>query len=102
MGKRLSLILADSDEALVQPFTLPGTEQHQALREWAAQRGISSVESDAAALRALLRAGAEALTEAALDIAYAQLAVTYNAEPHAAEERRAARDRYIARTESRS
>jgi hypothetical protein len=57
-------------------------------------------QSEADVLRALLRAGAEALQEHVLDVGYAQLASDFN--DHSADaERRAARDRYAHRTQGR-
>ena len=98
MSKRMSLILPDPDEALVEPFTRPGTDEHTALKQWAANHGMTSIGTEAAALRALLRAGIDAVSETALDIAYAQLAVTYN-DDHADDERRTALRRYAERAE---
>jgi hypothetical protein len=74
MSKRLSLILADSDEVAIEPFTRPGTGQHEALRRWAAVHGAGSVTSEAAALRVLLQAGVDALRDDVLDAGYAELA----------------------------
>jgi len=60
---------------------------------------VGAVNSEAAAIRALLQAGAEALAEEVLDAGYAELAQVYGG---AAErgERRTARDRYVARAEA--
>lgn len=98
MTKRLSLILGEPERLALQPFTDPETDQRHALERWAAEHGVGAVSSEAAAIRALLLAGAEALRDDALDAGYADLAKQYNA-PEARDERRAARDRYAARTD---
>lgn len=99
MTKRLSLILGEGDQLTLEPFIRPGTGQHQVLRRWAAEHGVGAVNSEAAAIRALLQAGAQALSDEVLDSGYAELAQVYGG---AAErgERRAARDRYVCRTEA--
>jgi hypothetical protein len=100
MSKRVSLILKDADEAVIAPYLDEGSASSEALRRWANQRGGSDIKSEAAALRALLQAGAEALRDNVLDAGYAQLAEEFDtASAHA--DRRAARDRYAARTEAR-
>ncbi len=99
MRKRVSLILGDADERAIRPFIEAGTDEHEMLRRWAAERGDQPVRSEASALRALLRAGAERLRDDALDTAYAGLAAIYS---HDAQhtERRVARKRYTARTDA--
>ena len=68
------------------------------LEAWAEAHGISVRDaSDAAILRTLIRAGAEALREKALEEGYARLARSRQ-EDRA--ERRAIRDRGLNRTES--
>lgn len=99
MGKRVSLILKDADEAALAPYLTEGSAAFEVLRRWAGQRGQADIKSEAGALRALLQAGAEALREQLLDAGYAQLAAEFNSEPGRAE-RQAARDRYIRRTEA--
>jgi hypothetical protein len=98
MAKRLSVTLDDDDERLVQAFAASGTHENSSLRAWAEQRGFAVGESnsEAALLRLLVRAGAESLAEHVLDAAYAQLAVEIDT---GATESRAARDRYVKRTE---
>ena len=96
MSKRMSLILADSDARRIDPFVRPGTDENATLRHWAAERGIEVSASEAAALRVLLSAGVEALTEAVLDIAYADVAVVYHDAGHD-DERRSLRDRLATR-----
>ena len=100
MSKRVSLILKDDDEAVLAPYLTEGSAAFEALSRWAIGHGIGEVKSEASGLRALLQAGAEALREQVLDAGYAQLAEEFNA-PDADAGRRAARDRYIARTEVR-
>jgi len=77
MTKRLSLILGEGDQLTLEPFIRPGTGQHQVLQHWAAEHGVGAVTSEAAAIRALLQAGAEALAEEVLDAGYAELAQVY-------------------------
>ena len=102
MSKRVSLILGDSDEAVIAPYLSQGSPAYEVLRHWASQRpGADDIKSEAAALRALLQAGAEALQEHVLDAGYAQLAAEFNSES-ANVERRTARDRYARRTEGRA
>jgi len=99
MSKRVSLILKDTDEAVIAPYLSEGSASFEVLRQWASQRGESDIKSEAGALRALLQAGAEALREHVLDVGYADLAAEFNGESAQAE-RRAARDRYAQRTEA--
>ena len=98
MTKRLSLILGDEDERRLGPFIEAGTGEHRALQRWAAAKGLRSIDSEAAALRAVLQAGLEALRDDVLDSGYAELAETYNAAGHRAE-RRTARERYAERSD---
>ncbi|MCG7610744.1 MULTISPECIES: hypothetical protein [Mycobacterium] len=97
MGKRVSLILKDTDEAVIEPYLTEGSTSFEVLRQWASQRGESDVKSEAGALRALLKAGAEAMREHVLDAGYAQFAEEFNGD---AAERRAARARYVRRSEA--
>jgi len=99
MTKRLSLILGETDESVLEPFIRSGTGQHRVLQRWAAEHGVGNVNSEAAAIRALLQAGADALRDEVLDDGYAELAQVYDG-TKAGDERRAARDRYVARTEA--
>lgn len=99
MSKRVSLILKDADEAVLAPYLSDGTAEMAAVQSWAQRHGIT-VTSEAAVLRVLLQAGAEAIRESVLASAYADLAEEFNApEPEA--ERRAARGRYAERTDAR-
>ena len=97
MGKRVSLILKDADEAAIAPFLDADSPSFEVLRKWAHDRGESEVKSEAGALRALLKAGAQVLRDEALEAGYAQLAEEINSES-AHTERRAARSRYVRRT----
>jgi hypothetical protein len=99
MSKRVSLILGDADEQAIEPFIRAGSGQYEVLRQWAARRGDLAVKSEASALRALLQAGVEALRDEVLDAAYAELATTFHGQAERSE-RRAARDRYAARTDA--
>ncbi len=99
MTKRLSLILGDGDQQLLEPFTHAGSAQHQALLRWAEAHGTGPVNSEAAAIRALLQAGAEALRDDALDEGYIELAQVYNGAEER-DDRRSARALYVARTET--
>ncbi|WP_237752758.1 hypothetical protein [Mycolicibacterium aromaticivorans] len=98
MSKRVSLILKDADEAAIEPYLNEGSVAFEVLRQWASRHGEADIKSEAAALRVLLQAGAEALQEHVLDAGYASLAGEFNSEPAHAE-RRSARDRYARRTE---
>lgn len=99
MTKRLSLILGDGDQQLLEPFIRAGSGQHQVLQRWAAAHGAGSVNSEAAAIRALLQVGTAALRDDMLDEGYAELAQVYNSGQER-DERRSATDRYAARTEA--
>jgi|GEM_PF-902247 len=99
MTKRLSLILGEGDQLQLEPFIQAGTGPHQVLQRWADAHGVGSVNSEAAAIRALLHAGVEALRDDVLDEGYAELAQVYNGVEEN-DERRSARDRYVARTEA--
>lgn len=100
MSKRVSLILKAADEAVLAPYLTDGSPSFEALRSWALQRGDGDIKSEAGALRALLQAGAEAIREDVLDAGYSDLASEFNGKSEDAE-RRAARDRYVRRTEAR-
>ena len=100
MSLRLSLILSDRGSADVMPFVEQGNAAREALQRWAAEHGGEDVSSDASVWRTLLRAGAQAVREWSLDASYGRLAEELN-EDDARGERRAARDRYVERTESK-
>ena len=88
MPKRLSISLESDDEALIARFAEAGSSEQDTLRAWAQQRGFRTTDSlsEGALIRLLARAGAEALREHVLDLAYAQLAVEVDTE-HLAETR---------------
>lgn len=100
MSKRVSLILKDSDEVAIASYLTEGSVEFEVLNRWAVTQGIGEVTSEASGLRALLQAGVQALREQALDIGYEELARDFNA-PELGADRRAARDRYVAREETR-
>ncbi|MCW2526437.1 MAG: hypothetical protein JWM76_1297 [Pseudonocardiales bacterium] len=99
MSKRLSVSLTREDEAIVEVFASPDSIEHDALTGWLRERGEDpgSAETEAGLLRLLVRAGAEALRARVLDASYPQLAVVLGSGD--AGEGRAARDRYVDRTE---
>ncbi|MDR1152252.1 MAG: hypothetical protein LBK72_07230 [Bifidobacteriaceae bacterium] len=99
MAKRISLILDDVVEAEIRDFAVPNTPAHEALAAWINDHDLGSVTSEASVWRALLRVGARTVREAALEDGYARLSKEYAA-PELAAERRAARDRYVRRTEA--
>lgn len=93
----MSLSLTDADEQVLSAFSDEDTGEHRALGMWAAEHGVPAQQltSEASVLRALLRAGAEALRERALDDGYAALAASLGDEERA--ESREARRRHLAR-----
>jgi hypothetical protein len=101
MAKRLSVTLDAEDVRTVETFADSSTREHEALLVWTKARGLdpAGATSEAALLRLLLRAGAESLRGNALDVAYAGLAVVLDNE--GSTDSRAARERYVRRTESR-
>ena len=99
MAKRLSLILGDQEQRQLEPFVSPGTRQREVLQRWMADRGEGPVRSEAAVIRALLRAGVESLSDDVLDVGYAQLAASYDNDGKQ-DERLVARDRYVERTDA--
>lgn len=95
----MSLILGEQDEQRLAPFIQAGTAQHKGLQRWAKERGLGSVSSEAAIIRALLQAGVDSCGDDLLDEGYAEPAQFYDgATEHA--ERRVARDRYVDQTEA--
>lgn len=101
MSKRVSLILRDSDEAVISPFLTEGSPAAEALRRWAGAHGVGDVRSEASRLRALLQAGAVALQAEAVETGYARLAEEFNS-PENDAARRAVRERYVARKDADS
>lgn len=98
MSKRVSLILKPDDEAALEPYLSAKGSHSLAVRRWGAERGLA-VNSEAATLRVLLRAGVEALQDEALEAGYADLATEFNS-AELASERRAHRSRYADHTDS--
>lgn len=101
MAKRLSVTLDAEDVRTVELFADSSSREHESLMTWARARGIDpdALTSEAALLRLLLRAGAESLRSGALDVAYASLAATLADEGSG--DSRAARARYVERTEAK-
>lgn len=93
------MILGNGDEERLKPFFDVSTRQYEALQRWAQRNGTGAVNSEAAVIRALMQAGAEALSDEILDSGYAELALTYN-NPEEDVERRLARGHYVERTEA--
>jgi hypothetical protein len=85
MSKRLSLTLEPDDETTVRAFTERDTPERHALDSWARAHGLSAhrLRSDAALMRVLIRAGAEALREQVLADGYAELAAMYGPQEQA-------------------
>jgi len=97
--RRISLTLDVPDQQAIEPFADPSRPEHAALEAWAAQHGLNiRDESDAAIVRTLVRAGAEALREKALEDGYARLAVSRHEDQT---ERRAIRDHALSRADVR-
>jgi len=96
--KRLSLILADRDQDELAPFVAAGTEHNAVLQRWAAAHGGEPLRSEAAALRALLRVGVEALQDEVLDAGYRNLAASFH-DQEQRDERLAARREYAHRAD---
>lgn len=97
--RRVSLTLDGPDQRAIEAFADPSRPEHATLEDWASEHGLSLREaSDAAILRALVRAGAEALRMKALDDGYDRLAADREA---SRAERRAVRDRAVKRADER-
>lgn len=73
--KRLPVTLDSEDQAELAVFSDPGRLEAGILREWAQRQHITIRDnSESGIARALLRAGAEALREKALEAGYDELA----------------------------
>ena len=93
--RRISVTLEGPDQQAIEAFADQSRPEHATLEEWASQHGIGiRGASEAAIVRVLARAGAEALREKALEEGYARLAADRQADR---DERRALRDRAAAR-----
>lgn len=89
-----------TDEAILQEFTDDYRPERATLEQWAAEHDLTlRTASEGSIVRALARAGAEALRERALEAGYTQLASEQAADPQGQAERRALRARYAARAE---
>jgi hypothetical protein len=98
--RRISVTLDAPEQKAIEVFADPARPEHATLEAWANQHGLSvRDDSDAAVLRTLVRAGAEALREKALEQGYARLAESRSND---AAERRALRDRAAKRAEARA
>src|SRR5215472_8245370 len=98
--RRVSVTLDGPDQQAIEPFVDPSRPEHAILEAWALQHGLSlRDDSDAAVLRTLVRAGAEALRDRALEDGYDRLAMS-RAEDE--EERRSLRARSVRRTVGRT
>ncbi|HEY4018244.1 MAG TPA: hypothetical protein VGM75_06130 [Pseudonocardiaceae bacterium] len=96
-ARRVSVTLDTSDQQAIEAFADSSRPEHSILEAWAEAHGINVRDaSDSAILRTLIRAGAEALREKALEDGYARLAMSRH-EDRA--ERRAIRDRGLERTD---
>jgi hypothetical protein len=99
MAKRLSISLEPDDERVLRAFAAPGTPERAALLEWVDRHDLDTPRagSEAALVRVLLKAGAEAVQHHLLDIGYTSLAVELADVDHA--EVLEARRRYADRTD---
>lgn len=88
MSRRLSLTLDTDDELAITPFVVAGPE-----RDWLASFAHGTLNSDAAVLRALIRVGAQAAREHALDRGYAQWAADLSEDEQAEKRGTRARQR---------
>lgn len=101
MAKRLSVTLDDEDVRTMDEFADPNSLAHEALVRWLTGQSVTiSADSlsDAALLRMLVRAGAEALREQTIADGYAALAASQTEDELA--ESRAIRDRHALRSAS--
>jgi hypothetical protein len=98
-SRRISVTLDAPDQQALEVFADPSRPEHATLEAWAGQHGLSVRDaSDAAILRTLVRAGAAALREKALEDGYARLAEQSLEEQ---QERRALRDRAVRKARAR-
>jgi hypothetical protein len=98
-SRRISVTLDGPDQQALEIFTDPSRPEHATLEAWASQHGLNVRDaSEAAILRTLVRAGAAALREKALEEGYAKLAAQSLEDQH---ERRALRDRAVRKARAR-
>lgn len=96
--RRISVTLDIPDQQAIEPFAELSRPEHATLEAWAAEHGLSvRDDSDAAIVRVLVRAGAEALRQKALEDGYTRLAESRRSDR---DERRAIRDRGRERADS--
>jgi len=95
----LSVTLHTDEERLLAAFADKAAPEHRALVDWAVEHRLveAAIGSDAAVLRLLVRAGAEAIQARAMDVGYAALGLSY--QPGENAEHRTARQRYADRTD---
>ncbi|MGQ0718911.1 MAG: hypothetical protein ACT4NP_16675 [Pseudonocardiales bacterium] len=100
MVKRTTVTFDDQDQRAVASVSNPDGAEWAALVESAAEKGITLKRgaSEAAIIRALVHAGAEALRERALERGYAELADLWP-DVHDAAEARERRRRYADRVD---
>ncbi|MBP2339051.1 hypothetical protein JOF41_005229 [Saccharothrix coeruleofusca] len=95
--KRITVTLEGAEQAALSVFADPQRAEHAALEAWAAEHGLTVRSSEAGVVRALLRAGAEALREKALEQGYAHLAEAQRADEDRQAERSTKRARQAQR-----
>lgn len=100
MAKRTTVTFDDHDEAIIASVSDPARAEWSALVETAAEKGITLKPgvSEAAIIRALVHAGADALRERALERGYAKLADLWP-DVHDVAETRERRRRYAHRVD---
>ena len=100
MTKRTTVTLDDADQQVIERFADPDRAEWTELVGSATRHGLTVKPgaSEGTVIRALLRAGADALREAALGRGYAQLAEHWD-EVHDADEAAERRRRYAQRVD---
>lgn len=95
--RRVSVTLDTPDQQAIEAFADTSRPERSILEAWAEAHGISVRDaSDSAILRTLIRAGAEALREKALEEGYSRLAQSHEQDRA---ELRTIRNRALRRTE---
>lgn len=84
--KRTTITLTDDQQRALAAFARPGAYQ-DAVRAWAAQRGIQlgGSPAEAALVRVLIDAGIDHFRDQSADLVYRELAVVYQEEGLAGE-----------------
>lgn len=98
--KRITVTLEGAEQDALSAFADPERTEHAALAAWAQERGLPLKGSEAAIVRALVRAGVEALQEKALELGYTRLAAELAANEDRQAERKLRRERRASRNES--